>query len=701
MNLTRDKFLSFMQEEAYRPLSFRELVLGLGIPKSDRDEFKGLIRDMVKDGLIVKIKGGRYGLPARMNLVVGRLECHPDGYGFLIPEGGGKDVFIGARGLKGGMHKDRVVVRLEGFKRDGKREGRVIRILERAHKRVVGKLERGKGFSFVTPSDERILQEIIIPPVEDKGLKHGEVVEVELTRWPAEHLNPMGRVVKVLGDPEDPDVEIEVIVRKYGLSYRFHSSVLQEAKAIPQVVTERDIKGRIDLRGLNIFTIDGEKARDFDDAVSVKAEDKGFRLWVSIADVSHYVKEGSGLDREAYGRGTSVYFPDRCIPMLPEALSNGICSLNPGVDRLAFTVEIGFTRDGVLKDYRFYESVIRSRERLTYTIVKKILVDRDEGLRRRYSHILEDLEVMEELALKLKERRMAKGGIDFDLPEPEIILNIEGRPEDIIKSERNIAHRIIEELMLVANQVVATFIAEKGLPFLYRVHEGPDEKKVEDIKDFIASFGLHLKGGPKPKAFQRILKEVEGKPEEMLINHILLRSMSQARYSEENLGHFGLAFDCYTHFTSPIRRYPDIIVHRLLKRALKGRFSAREREGWGEVLPGIARDTSSRERVAMEAEREVVDLKKAQFMRDKIGKVYNGFITGVTTFGFFVELEDYFVEGLVHVTGLRDDYYIFMEKGHSLVGGRRGRVFSIGDRVKVRVAKVDMERRRIDLGLVG
>lgn len=705
---TRERFLSILEKG---PLSFRELVYQLGVSRGEREGFKGLVKDMMRDGLIVKTRAGRYGLSARMNLILGRLECHPDGYGFLIPEDGGEDIFIGPRGLKGGMHKDRVVVRVEGFKpapmlrgrkkgKGGRREGRVIRILERAHKTVVGKLEMGKGFNFVTPVDERIFQEIVIPQKEDKGARIGEMVAVELIRWPTEHLNPIGRVVEVLGDPEDPDVEIEVVARRYGLPRQFPKDVQKEASSIPQEITGEDIVARVDLRGLKTFTIDGETAQDFDDAVSVETLKDGVRLWVSIADVSHYVKEGSALDREAYERGTSVYFPDRCIPMLPEALSNGICSLNPHAGRLAFTVEVEFDKRGGLRSHRFYESIIRSSERLTYTTVKRILADGDAGLRRRYSHILEDLEVMEGLCLELRERRMKMGSIDFDLPEPEIILDIEGRPEDIVRSERNIAHQIIEEFMLLANQVVAIFMAEKGLPFLYRVHEGPDGEKVEDLKDFIASFGLHLKGGPSPKAFQRVLKEVEGRPEERLINHVILRAMRQARYSEENLGHFGLAFDRYTHFTSPIRRYPDLVVHRLLKRALRGGFSAKEREGWETALPGIADHTSTRERIAMEAEREVVDLKKTQFMEDKIGKVYDGFIVGVTGFGFFVELKDYFVEGLVHVSSLQDDYYDFIEKGHCLVGGHTGKTFRIGDRVRVKMVKVDIERRRIDLQII-
>ncbi|MBI5468170.1 MAG: ribonuclease R, partial [Deltaproteobacteria bacterium] len=545
----------------------------------------------------------------------------------------------------------------------------------------------------------RILERIVIPPRETRGAVEGTIVTVEITRWPGRDTVPAGKILEVLGDPEDPDVEAEVILKKFGLPNRFPAAVEREVKDVPMTVGEADAEGRVDLRGFTTVTIDGETARDFDDAVSIDRTAHGYRLRVSIADVSRYVKEGCEIDAEAYARSTSVYFPDRCVPMLPEALSNGICSLNPGVDRLTMTAELEFDSGGRVTKKRFYESVIKSAERMTYTNVKKLLHNEDEALTERYSAILADLRLMAELAEKLSEGRKEAGSIDFDLPEPQIIIDIEGNVEDIVRSERNVAHRLIEEFMLAANRAVAEEFSSKDIPFLYRIHEEPDEESIRDFAEFIAGFGLHFKSGGGPKAFQKILKSVEGKPEERLINHVLLRSMKQAVYSEENAGHFGLAFRDYTHFTSPIRRYPDLIVHRLLKLLIHGRYGHDARDRVETLLPEMAGHTSARERKAMEAEREIADLKKCQFMRDKAGESYEGFITGVTSFGLFVELKDYFVEGLVHVSNLRDDYYIFDEKRHALTGEHTKRAFRLGDQAKVTITKVDLERRRIDLVL--
>ncbi|MBI5681962.1 MAG: ribonuclease R [Deltaproteobacteria bacterium] len=710
--MNKETILKFMRQETYRPLSFGELSGVFGVPKKDKQGFKRLVMDLVHEGDIVKIKGGRFGIPNKMNLVTGTLECHPDGFGFVIPDEGGEDVFVRHKLLKGAMHGDKVVVRVEGFKsaaalgkqgKGGKREGRIIRILERVNKNIVGRFERAKGFGIVVPMNERITATCVIPLNKECGAKDGDVVVAEVTKWHEYADAPLpAKVISVLGDYEDPDVEAEVIAIKHNLNYRFPKDVLYEARNISQAVEAHDIKGRYDLRDMPTVTIDGETAKDFDDAVSIeKRKGGGYRLWVSIADVSHYVKEGSNIDKEAFARGTSVYFPGRCIPMLPEELSNGICSLNANVDRLAFTAEMEFDNNGIITGYKFYESVIKSIERMTYTSVKGIL-DGDDYLRKRYAHLASDLTIMEELALKLKKDRAKNGSIDFDLPEPQLILDIEGRVEDIVRSERNIAHQIIEEFMLLANRCVAMFMAGSNVPFVYRVHERPDEEDMLDFREFISNFGYHLewRENAAPKMFQGVLKKAEGKPEEKLINHVLLRSMKQARYSEENIGHFGLAFDFYTHFTSPIRRYPDLIVHRLLKRQVKKRFSDKEKEMWTSVLPDIAGHTSKMERNAMEAEREIVDLKKTQFMMDKTGELFDGIISGVTSFGFFVELKEYFIEGLVHVSSLKDDYYIFIEKQHSLVGERTKKRFGVGDDVRVKVCKVDIGKRQIDLAMV-
>ncbi len=699
MEESQKKILDLMKEGAYKPMSFKELLHLFDVRKDKRDRFKRMVKEMVSEGTLVMIRGGRYGLPSKMNLLTGELICHPDGFGFVRPEEGGEDIFINPRKLGGAMHGDLVVARVEGYKDRGRREGKVIRVVKRAHKVVTGRFERGKGFGVVVPSDERILERIVIPPRETRGAVEGTIVTVEITRWPGPDTVPAGKILEVLGDPEDPDVEAEVILKKFGLPNRFPAAVEREVKDVPMTVGEADAEGRVDLRGFTTVTIDGETARDFDDAVSIDRTAHGWRLRVSIADVSRYVKEGSEIDTEAYARSTSVYFPDRCVPMLPEALSNGICSLNPGVDRLTMTAELEFDSGGRVTKKRFYESVIKSAERMTYTNVKKLLHNEDEALTERYSAILADLRLMAELAEKLSEGRKEAGSIDFDLPEPQIIIDIEGNVEDIVRSERNVAHRLIEEFMLAANRAVAEEFSSKDIPFLYRIHEEPDEESIRDFVEFIAGFGLHFKSGGGPKAFQKILKSVEGKPEERLINHVLLRSMKQAVYSEENAGHFGLAFRDYTHFTSPIRRYPDLIVHRLLKLLIHGRYGHDVRDRVETLLPEMAGHTSARERKAMEAEREIADLKKCQFMRDKAGESFEGFITGVTSFGLFVELKDYFVEGLVHISTLLDDYYIFDEKRHALTGEHTKRAFRLGDPAKVTITKVDLERRRIDLVL--
>lgn len=697
MEEIRRKILDFLENVAPGPLTFRDLVHAFDVKKAHRDRFKSVVKSMVAEGELIKTRGGTFGLPSKMNLVTGELVCHPDGYGFVVPEGEGTDVFIGSRKLNGAMHGDTVVARVEGMKSGGRREGSVLRIVKRARSVVVGRFEWGRGFALVIPSDERILEQIIIPPKEAKGVKEGQIVSAEITRWPSRTMSAAGRVLEVLGEPDDPDVEAEVILRKYGLTNSFPRDVMAEVKSVPAEVSDAEVKGRVDLRERTTITIDGETAKDFDDAVSIERTAQGYRLWVSIADVSHYVREGTAIDREAFERSTSVYFPDRAIPMLPEALSNGICSLNPKVDRLTMTAEIEFDNDGRPLKRRFFESVIRSAERMTYTKVKA-MIDGDEALRGRYAHILSDITLMAELARKLTSRRFERGSIDFDLPEPQIIIDLEGRVEDIVRSERNEAHKLIEEFMLAANKAVAEEFSGRGLPFIYRVHEEPDEESVHDFADFVASFGMRFTPGG-PKSFQEVLRRFEGRPEERLVNHVLLRSMKQAVYSEENVGHFGLAFEDYTHFTSPIRRYPDLVVHRLLKLLMRKAYTKEEQARMESVLPATAAHTSARERKAMEAEREIADLKKCQFMKDKVGEVFDGFISGVTSFGFFVELKDYFVEGLVHVSMLAADYYVFDPKRHVLSGERTGRKFTLADAVRVKVAAVGLERRRIELVL--
>lgn len=638
----------------------------------------------------------------RQATVTGRLSCHRDGYGFVVPDGGGDDVFIPARYLRESMHGDRVRVGLVAQRGFGRREGRIIETLERGYTTIVGLYEQAGVEGVIIPDDRRITCDITVSSADRGNARDGEVVVAGIIRYPEAGRGARARVIEVLGRPDDPEVEVLTIVRKYGLSHLFPDDVRAAARSVSPAVTDADREGRVDLRGETTVTIDGETARDFDDAVSVRREGNHIRLRVSIADVSHYVPKGSPLDREAFNRGTSVYFPDRCIPMLPEELSNGICSLNPRVDRLTVTAEMLFDEEGGAGETRFYPSVIRSDERLTYTEVKEILADGNPGTTARFRGLLDDLRTMEELAARLTEKRRRRGSIDFDLPEPEIVLDLQGRPESIGRAERNLAHRIIEEFMLAANEAVAAFLTERDLPCLYRVHEPPDPQKLKDFREFIKPLGLsfRVRGGTvAPGELQRLLAEVNGRPEERMVNQVLLRCMQQARYDAENIGHFGLASPCYLHFTSPIRRYPDLVVHRILKECLGAGLKKRDAKRLVAELPEIAEQSSRRERTSMEAEREIVELKRLQYMEDRVGDVFYGFITGVTSYGFFVELSELLVEGLVHMTVLPDDFYRLLEKEHALLGERSGRRFRIGDCVRVRVDGVSRAKKRIEFSL--
>ena len=696
-SFSAEELLQMMREED-RPLPLREILRRLGLQDEQRRRAREYLRNLADEGKVVRIRGNRYGLPSKMNLIVGRVKAHPDGYGFVIPEAEGEeDIFISPRNLKEAMHGDRVVARIESIRKKGK-EGSVIRILERKMRKVVGKFVRGKNYSYVIPEDERILQEVLIPEGETKRARPDQIVVAEITQYPTERARPVGRITYILGYPDDPEIEPQIILHKYDLPHRFSSAAVKEAQNLPLKPSPHEYEDRIDLRRIPTFTIDGENARDFDDAVSIeRKEDGGVKLYVSISDVSHYARGGTSLDEEAYLRGTSVYFPDRAVPMFPPELSNEICCLHPKVDRLTLTVELSYDANGETRSVQFYPSVIQSNERLTYTWVKKMLVDGDKELKGRFGHLLPSLELMADLSQELRRRRTERGALDFDLPEPEVILNLQGETEEIIRAERNLAHQIIEEFMIAANEAVARFMEEKGLPFIYRIHEPPKKDAVDEFRRFISHLGYRMRKDTdhSPGELQRILSEVKGKPEERVINEILLRSMKWARYSAENSGHFGLASDAYTHFTSPIRRYPDLIVHRLLKSVLSKK-KVKLPEG---ILANKADHLSERERVAMEAEREILNRYRVRFMRDKIGEEFEGIISGVMAFGFFVELRDIFVEGLVRMTSLHDDYYQYHEKKYCLVGERTHKTFRIGDKVKVRVERVDLERRHIDFGL--
>jgi len=703
--VTQEEILKKIQEKSNHPLLVPELLRILSIPREERRAFKKLLEELVEQGKLIRTRGHRYGLPQKMNLVIGRFKGHRDGYGFVIPEEPGiDDVYIGIRSREDAMHGDRVVARIESRKRDGRREGRIIRVLERAHSRFVGRYERDRGIGFVVSSDRRIAHDLVIPANQTGGATPGQAVVAQIIAYPTGNRNPQGKIIRILGEATDAGIDTEMVVEEQGLPKDFRPEVLAEADRIPERVQPEMIAERVDLRRLPTVTIDGEKARDFDDAVSIEALPVGgYRLFVHIADVGFYVAEGSLLDQEAYVRGTSVYFPDAVLPMFPERLSNGICSLNPHEDRLTLTAEMRFDTRGQRTGYKIYDSVIQSDERMTYTGVRRILVDKDPELLRRYSPLVPMFQAMQQLAVQLHRSRLERGSLDFDLPEPQIVLDLQGKTVNIVEEERSIAHRIIEEFMLAANETVAEHVSKMELPFLYRIHDEPDPQKMAAFNEFLHNLGLHLKGASAlhPLALSEILEEVKDRPEERLINHVLLRSMKQARYSAENRGHFGLAAPFYTHFTSPIRRYPDLVVHRLLREIQEGKgLSPKRSDLWRERLPKIALHTSERERVAMEAEREVVQRRKVKFMAEKVGEEFGGFITGAAAYGFFVELESLFVEGLVHVTSLSDDYYLYREDLHALIGEHNRRSFRIGDPVRVRVERVSVDDWTIDFSLV-
>lgn len=695
-----------MRERVDHPATVKELLQLLRIPREARVTFKRQLKQLVAAGELVEIRGQRYGLPDLMNLIVGTVSTNPRGFAFVDlddPEPDmPKSVFIAGGNLNQAMHGDRVVVRVE---REGARpEGRIVRVLERASQTVVGRYDLdGTGVGYVVPFDRRVIMDVQVSEADAKGAKAGEMVTVEITRFPTAARPAAGRIVEVLGPIDAPGVDTAVIIRKYNISDAHGADAIAEAEKIGTVVKEKDIAGRTDFRDVTTVTIDGEHARDFDDAITIEKMPNGnFWLGVHIADVSHYVREGSALDREAYDRSTSVYFPERAVHMFPSELSTELCSLKPRVDRLVQSclMEVDRRSGNVLR-YEMHDGVINSDSRMTYNEVNAILTDRDAETMAKYQPLVPMFEKMHELFHILNGRRRRRGSIDFDLKESQIVLDDQGLVEAIVASERNIAHRIIEEFMLLANETVARHLETRAVPTLYRIHEQPDAMKVEEFQEFIGTLGYSLGTGAEdiePRHFQKLVEKMQGKPEEKPIAFLMLRTMQRARYDEHNLGHFGLAAEFYTHFTSPIRRYPDLVVHRSLRESRRGMSSDRKIE-LTEDLPAVAKHTSERERRAADAERELVQWKKVRFMADKVGDEFEGYVTGVSAFGLFIELIEHFVEGMVHVSTMADDYYRFVEKAHLLRGEKGGRIYRLGDKVRVQVIRVDMERRQIDLGL--
>ncbi|MEG0128093.1 ribonuclease R [Clostridium sp.] len=705
MSKVKEQILAFMREEAYKPLKAEEIAIIFDFGKKDMEMFLEVLNQMENEGAIIKTRKDKYVSPERLGFIKGRLQGHSKGFGFVIPEiEGSEDLFIPAENMNSAMNGDTVIAKVvRDASETGKRtEGEIVRIITRANTRIVGTFEKSGYFGFVVPDDVKINTDIFIAKNSIKGAKTGEKVVCEVTKWPENRRSPEGKIVEILGHKDDVGVDIISIIKKYNLPEEFPRKVEEFAAGIPEEIPERDYKGRRDLRDLKIVTIDGEDAKDLDDAISIEKLSGGkFRLGVHIADVSHYVRENNPLDKEAYMRATSVYLVDRVIPMLPRKLSNGICSLNPRVDRLTLTCMMVIDENGRVLEHEVFESVIKTCERMTYTDVTKILRDGDPELVKRYDYLLEEFNNMKELCEILHEKRKNRGALDFEFEECKIILNEEGRPIDIKPYEREIANRMIEEFMLVCNETIAEYMFWSGTPFVYRIHEKPNDEKLLAFSEFVYNLGYYLRPGKEvhPKALQKLLEEVKGKSEETIVSTLLLRSLKKAKYFEECTGHYGLAAKYYCHFTSPIRRYPDLVIHRIIKDFIHGRIDTNKEARYKKFVVDASKQSSEMERVAQEAERETDDLKKAEYMSERIGEEYDGLISSVTGFGIFVELPNT-IEGLVHISHLEDDYYIYDESRHMMIGESSKKTYKLGDKVRIRVTKADIETRTIDFALV-
>ncbi|WP_182201268.1 ribonuclease R [Paraliobacillus salinarum] len=700
--------IQFFKTEATKPLTVQEIEEALTL--EDAEDFRMLMKllnELEEKGELVRTRKNRYGLPERMNLIRGRIQMHAKGFAFLIPDDENQsDVYINHSDLKSAMNNDIVLVRVDNQgELDRRSEGVVIRIVERATTRVIGTYEDNGNFGFVIADDKRIPNDIFIPKNASNGAVTGHKVIVDITKFPEERMSAEGEVIEILGHKSDPGMDIMSIIYKHGIQVDFPEEVLAHAKQVPEEIQASELENRRDLRDEMIVTIDGADAKDLDDAVTVKKLDNGnYKLGVYIADVSYYVEENSPIDQEAFDRATSVYLVDRVIPMIPHRLSNGICSLNPQVDRLTLGCEMEIDHSGEVVKHDIFQSVIRTNERMTYSDVNSILVDKDAELRDRYRELVPMFEDMEELAELLRRKRFGRGAIDFDFKEAQVLVDANGKAEDVVIRERSVGERLIEEFMLAANETVAEHFHWMDVPFIHRIHEDPDPDKLQKFFEFIGQLGYSVKGTANeihPQSLQKVLDRVQGEQEEMIISKLMLRSMKQAKYDPQSIGHFGLATDFYTHFTSPIRRYPDLIVHRLIRTYLvNNQIDQKTRQHWKDRMPEIAKHASEKERAAVDAERETDDLKKAEYMQDKVGEAFDGVISSVTNFGLFVELPNT-VEGLVHVSYLTDDYYHFDERSFAMIGERTGNMFRIGDEITIKVANVNLDERAVDFEVVG
>lgn len=697
----KERILAYMESEGYVPIKRRDMRAMLSVPQEDREKFESLINELIAEGRVFETKKGKLASPKDLQMATGTFIGHARGFGFVTPDAGGEDIFIPASETMGAMQKDRVLYKMLHKAEKGKKaDGVIVRILERGQQRIVGTFEAGsKGYGFVVADDKKIAKDIFISRENTKGAVTGHKVVVEITDYGEDRRNPEGKVIEILGHINDPGVDILSVIRRYELAVEFPEEVYAEIEHLGTEVAEADKKGREDLRNLLTITIDGADAKDLDDAVSLKRLGNGnFELGVHIADVSHYVRENTALDKEAYARGTSVYLVDRVIPMLPHKLSNGICSLNPHVDRLALSCLMEVNGRGEVVSHRILESIINSDYRMTYTAVREILEDGTPALLEQYAEILPMLEDMEELRQILGEKRRKRGSVNFDLPESKIILDENGKPIDIKPYEKSIATNMIEEFMLVCNETIAENSFWQEMPFMYRSHQEPDEDKLEKMEQFLRGFGYYLRkkdGEIHPRELQKVLQKAEETDEERIITRMVLRSMMQARYTAENGGHFGLAAKYYCHFTSPIRRYPDLEIHRMIKKMLHGELDEKASAYYRRKMPDWAKHCSKQERVAEDAERDTDALKKVEFMEDKVGQIYEGIISGVTNWGIYVELPNT-IEGMVALSQMDDDYYEFDEKKMLVFGKRTKKSYRLGDKVVVSVAKVDRMMGTID-----
>ncbi len=696
------EFIMLLLEQSEHPLSREQIAQSLELESEEQLEaLRRRLRAMERDGQVLFNRRGGYGLVSKMNLVRGRVIGHADGFGFLVPDEGGDDIFLSARQMHACLHGDRVVARISGVDRRGRREGSIVEVLEHANHKVAGRYYFDKGVGFVVADNKRVNQDILVPNDQNFGAKDGQLVVVEIQEYPSQRHQAVGRIIEILGDHMAPGMEIDLALRSHDLPQQWSPLVEVECESLPAEVPEVAKQGRTDLRSMPLVTIDGEDSMDFDDAVFCEPNGKGWRLVVAIADVSHYVQPGSALDVEARQRGNSVYFPGRVIPMLPEVLSNGLCSINPKVDRLCMVCDMEVSEGGKLGKYSFYPAQMRSHARLTYNKVAAMLIDNDQALREEYHEVVPHLENLYKVYKVLLTQREKRGAIDFDTTETRIVFGEHKKIETIVPVARNDAHKLIEECMLLANVATADYLSSHKIPILYRVHDKPKLEKLTALREFLAELGLSLKGGDAPEAshYGELLAAVKGRPDAHLIQTVLLRSMNQAVYSPDNHGHFGLAYEAYTHFTSPIRRYPDLLVHRAIRHILSGKPIEEFHYGIEDMVI-LGEHCSMTERRADDATRDAMDWLKCEYMMDKVGQDFDGIITSVTGFGLFIELSDIYVEGLVHVTGLGDDYFQFDASHHRMIGERTHKIYRLGDKVRVQVARVDLDERKIDFDMI-